>query len=243
MAKNLKVKAIILDIRYLLDKRINNHTSDPVKATVTPVKKVVKYDLSEEITNITSIQAKYMKKIKDKGLTSHDISSARGGAMSDGQIYTKLKSQNFDSDATSSILTSDMTNMINYAHGRGLQIVLFGHNHNNSHLLEDSIDDSILMEQICKEFNKEVKISHHFIMNTNTNENMIDKDRDIQSKSNSKSQANINILTSLESMEGVVNVSPGSFMLVTSDVGIINAGSRKGYHVMKYRYRGEYVYV
>lgn len=225
LSKNLKVKAVVLDARNLIGKTGIDTTSTPVEKSA---KKEATYDVSNEIVNVTSIQAKYMKKIRDKGVSVHDISRGRGGAMSDGQVFGKMKDHCFDSNATSSALSSDMLNIIHYIYSRGLQIALFG----------QTSKDARLIERICDEFRKEGQILHHFMIN-----NSIYIDKDIKLKSETVSEAettahdtNTTIVKSLTEMEHVLKISPGSVMMVTSDPKLISVGCNRGYNIVKYRY-------
>jgi hypothetical protein len=206
--KNLKIKCIIFDITVLTGEEIdiNDRKKKEIedKYAKTPVASP-SYDQTKEIKNVSTIQTKYMNKIRQRIGDKSIVDATSPLKDTDAKLLNIAKAipmPNENKNPSRWLLQTGMGDLLDNCAFRSVNIAVIGKNTSDPNIIDQLAGQIPNMNFY--------KIHNH----KDDKERVIDKFR---------------------TMEKQMDILPKEYLLFTSDEEIIEAGKERGYFTCRYR--------
>lgn len=205
--RNLRVRGIIFDIDVLTFE-LKQPKEDRAVPEVT-VEKKVEYDKSKDIVNVTTVQTKYMNKIRSKLGTLPPKTLGDTTKISDGNILTTLKglTSNQSNKPSRWLLSSGMGDLLDYSSNRTIKLSLIGH--------KDKAEPNNLSDQLQQQLTPEIR----FVGVVNADLELADS-----------------LSNYCETLENAMKLLPNTLLLVSGRDDLLACAKQRGYYTCKFRY-------
>ena len=197
----LKIRAVMFDINIL----VNNIKSDGIPETIIPKKKYEHVKDVKEIDGISTVQSKYVNKVKSKlgGISLLETVANLQNIQSDAQMLNNAKLLKQPSEATKPsrwLLKEGFGDIIDYINNRNIKIILLP--------IESDLDNSFKT------------ISHLKQQLSDINFQVLDKSLDINKK--------------FDDIELKLGLKSNNIMIVSTIPNYLQLAKSKGYYTCKY---------